>query len=84
MAFAYAFVAAAIAEPPGGGSLALGRARAYLGWQGVAGMLAVATFGIGRRWPRASAVRRLSIVPLAIALLHAIAIGAVLLWARGH
>lgn len=84
MAFVYAFVAAAMAEPPDGGSLALGRARAYLGWQGLAGLLAIAVLGVGRRWPKGSSVRRLSLVPLAIAIFHAVAIGGVLLWAKGR
>ncbi len=63
--FAYAFVAYATTSHQGAGTSKLG---AFLGWQGVAGMLAVAVFGVSRKWSRGSPVRRIGYVPLGLAL----------------
>lgn len=82
VAFVYAFAAFFGTAPTGDGfTRGLNRVVAYLGWQGVAGMLALAAFGVGRRWPRGAPVRRLSAVPLAIALVHVVAIAGIVLWA---
>lgn len=83
LCFGYAFVAAALAERPGGGSIWTGRARAYLGWQGLAGMAALAVFAVGRNWPKGDSVRRLSRLPIGLALVHVALIVGVILWARG-
>lgn len=69
LAFFYAFVAYTTASHEGPGFPdGLNKPAVFLGWQGVAGVLAVAVFGVSRRWPRGSAVRKLGAVPLAIAL----------------
>jgi len=83
LAFGYAFVAFATTEPGGGGFVrGINRITAYLGWQGIAGMVSIALFAVGRAWPKGAAVRRMSVVPLALAILHVVAILAVILWAR--
>ncbi len=46
--------------------------RIYAGWQAIAGVVAVAVFGLGRAWPQASAVRRMSAFPLGVAALQAL------------
>lgn len=82
--FAYAFVAYARAPYAGAGLPdGLNRPAVYLGWQGIAGMLALAVYGIGLGWPKGSTVRALAAVPLVMALLHLLAIGAMILWADG-
>ncbi len=71
-------------EPTGDGfARGLNRVMAFLGWQAIAAMLAPVVWGIGRAWPKGSAVRRLSRVPMGLAVLLGIALGAVVLWARG-
>ena len=83
LAFAYAFVAYMTTSPTDIGlTRGLNRVTAFLGWQGVAGILAVAVFAIGNAWPRASGIRRLSRIPLGLALFQTAAIIAVILWAR--
>ncbi len=37
---------------------------AFLGWQGIAGLFAVAVFGVSRQWPASTTIRRLGLVPL--------------------
>lgn len=82
--FVYAFVAYVRAPYEGPGFPdGLNKPAVYLGWQGMAGMLAVAVFGVGFGWPRGSAVRKLTALPLVVALLHLLAISGVLLWAGG-
>ena len=84
MVFAYAFIAYARAPYEGPGFPdGLNKPAVYLGWQGIAGMLALAVYGIGLRWPKGSAVRGLSVLPLVIAVVHLLAIGAVFFWAGG-
>lgn len=81
--FGYAFVAYSQAPYEGAGFPdGLNKPAVYLGWQGVAGMIAVAVFGLGLAWPRGSGVRRIASVPLILALLHLALIGAVMVWAR--
>ena len=83
IAFVYAFVAFATTTPTGDGFVrGANRVMSYLGWQGIAGVVAIATFAIGRDWPKGSAVRTMSAIPLVIALLHILAIFGVILWAR--
>ena len=83
LVFGYAFVAFWTTAPTGDGfGRGLNRVVTYLGWQGIAGMLAVAIWGVGRSWPKGAGARRLSAVPLALALLHAVAIAAIVAWAR--
>jgi len=43
------------------------RGVGFLGWQGVAGMVAFGCWGIGRSYPRSSGIRQVSAVPLAMA-----------------
>lgn len=84
MVFVYAFVAYDRAPYEGAGFPdGLNKPAVYLGWQGVAGMLAIAVFGIGLGWPKRTAVRGLTAVPLIVALLHLLAIGGVAFWAGG-
>jgi len=46
----------------------LSRASKFLGWQGVAGVVAVAVWGVGRGFPRVSGIRRITGIPIGIAL----------------
>ena len=80
--FAYAFVAYARAPYEGAGFAdGLNKPAVYLGWQGVAGMLALGVFGVGLGWPKGSGVRRLASVPLLLAVLHIVAVVGVTIWA---
>lgn len=45
----------------------LTRTGGFFGWQGVAGMLAFACWGIGWSFPKGSGIRRISAVPLGLA-----------------
>ena len=70
IAFAYAFYAYASTIPGGGGFVrGMNRITSYLGWQGIAGMIAIALFSVGREWPRRSAVRRMSGLPLLLSMI---------------
>lgn len=83
IAFGYAFFTFATTLPQGGGFLrGMNRVTGYLGWQGIAGMISIAVFAVGRRWPKGTAVRRMSIVPIAVAILHVAVITGVIVWAR--
>ncbi len=46
-----------------------GSALHFLGWQGIAGVLAVAVYGVSRLWPRGAAARQLGSLPLWLAFL---------------
>lgn len=81
MSFIYAFFAFT-AAPMDTVSDARTNPEAYLGWQGVAGIAAVAIYGVGLAWERGSATRRLSLVPLLLAFLQALAIFGIFLWAH--
>ena len=82
LAFAYAFVSFAITPPNDMGfTRGLNRIEAFLGWQGVAGVLAIAIFAIGRRWPVGTSIRKLSMVPLILLALLVSAIAVIILWA---
>lgn len=52
----------------------------FLGWQGIAGLFAIAIYGVSRLWPRGAAARQVSNLPLLLAFLLIAAIcGLVLL-----
>lgn len=83
LAFGYAFVAFLTTAPTGEGFVrGSNRVLAYLGWQGIAATLALGLWGAARGWPRGTSARRLSAVPLLLALLHVAAILGVIAWAR--
>lgn len=76
-AFAYGFVAHAMlpSDP------ATDSPNVFLGWQAVAGILAIAAFGVSRQWPKGAAVRGLGAFPLIVALLVALGALGVVFWA---
>ena len=82
MAFVYAFLAFASAPNTTEDAQAATKPQIYLGWQGVAGVVAFAVYGVGRAWEPGSATRRLSGVPILLAFLQAIAIIGIYLWGR--
>lgn len=55
---------------PEGSSFTRGmnRISGFLGWQGVAAMLAFACWGIGWSFPKGTGIRRVSMVPMGMAL----------------
>ena len=81
--FAYAFIAYAQAPYEGTGFPdGLNKPAVFLGWQGIAGILAFAVFGVSRVWPRGASVRTLGNIPLIIAaLLAALVVGSIF-WAE--
>lgn len=83
IAFGYAFFSFAATQPRGDGFVrGMNRVTSYLGWQGIAGMISVAIFSVGRGWTKGTTIRRMSLVPITVAFLHVAAIGGVILWAR--
>ena len=83
IAFGYSFVAFIMTEATGSGfTRGSNRVLQFLGWQGVAGVLSVAIFGVSRHWQRGSGVRVLGVAPLGLALCLVIAIFGVIAWAR--
>ncbi|MEP0090227.1 MAG: hypothetical protein ABJM02_07325 [Paracoccaceae bacterium] len=74
MAFSYAFVAYSNTHFEW-------KHGVYLGWQGIAGIAAVAIYGVGLAWEKGSAARRLSRLPVIMAILQILAIAAVFIWA---
>ncbi|MEM9969581.1 MAG: hypothetical protein AAF762_00570 [Pseudomonadota bacterium] len=83
LSFAYAFYFFATEPPTGDGfTRGLNRVSGYLGWQGIAGTFAIAIWGVGRRWQAGSGVRRLSWVPILLALAQVLAIVALIVWAN--
>lgn len=83
MAFGYSFVAFAITTPDDVGITGgLDRVNAFLGWQGIAGILGLCLFGVSRAWPKGSVVRRNSAMPLVLAILLVLGILGVIGWAR--
>jgi len=84
-AFGWSGVVAASARTTQDGfNSGLSRFELFLGWQAVAGLIGLATFAVGRGWPKGSGIRRVSAVPfwLALALLGAIVAWSG--WARFH
>lgn len=47
--------------------------QTFLGWQGIIICLAIAIFGISRKWPQSSPVRKMGILPLLVLLLALLA-----------
>ncbi len=68
------FVLATAPAPAGETVRGLNRASGFLGWQGVAGMIAFACWGIGWSFPKKSGIRRISAVPLGMALALVVAV----------
>ena len=82
MTFVYAFVSFRVTAPDDiGFTRGLNRIKAFLGWQGIAALLALCIFGVTRSWPQGSSVRRLGSVPLGLAGCLVAALGAVIAWA---
>lgn len=79
MSFLYAFFA--FASVSSDASVAT-RSEAYLGWQGVAGVMAVAIFGVGLAWERGSPTRKLSIAPLMLAFLQGLSVTGFFFWSN--
>ena len=81
--FAYAFVAYANAPYEGAGFPdGLNKPAVFLGWQGIAGVLAFAVFGVSRVWPRGASARTLGNLPLIIAALLAASVVGFIFWAE--
>lgn len=82
-ASAYSVVFLIDTDPAGDGfTRGLNRITGFLGWQGVAGMLAFAVWGVGLGFPKGSGIRRTSAVPLGIALALILLIIGIVIWAR--
>lgn len=82
-AFAYSFWVFQATAPVGDGfTRGLNRVTGFLGWQVLAGVLAVIAFALGRALPRGRVMRRMSVLPLAFAGLLAAAVALLILWAR--
>jgi hypothetical protein len=60
----------------------LDRISGFLGWQGVAGMLAFAVWGVGLGFPKGSPIRKTSAVPLGMALALILLIIGFVIWGR--
>ncbi|MEO0692488.1 MAG: hypothetical protein AAFY90_06405 [Pseudomonadota bacterium] len=83
LAYGYSFAVFALTEPTGDGFVrGMNRVRVFFGWQGVAGMLAIAIWGLGRQWPKGSPARRISLVPIGLALLLIAGISGLILWTQ--
>ncbi len=81
--FVYAFVAYANAPYEGAGfSDGFNKPAVFLGWQGIAGVLAFAVFGVSRVWPRGASARTLGNIPLIIAALLAASVVGFIFWAE--
>ena len=82
LAYVYSFVAfATTAAEDIGSTGGMNRITAFLGWQGIAGILAVCLFGVSRSWPKGSSVRRNASVPLVLAVFLILGILGVTFWA---
>ena len=82
MAYVYSFVVfATTAADDIGFTRGMNRISAFLGWQGVAGLLAFCLFGTSRSWPKGSSVRRNAAVPSMLAILLILGIFGVFIWA---
>jgi len=73
-----------LTEPATGDGFTRGmnRITGFLGWQGVAGTLAVGVWGVGRGFAKGSGARRISAVPLWLALALVLSIVALVVWLR--
>jgi len=85
-AWGYSFVFALSTVAQGDGfTRGLNRIAGFLGWQGVAGMFAFACWGVGRGFSIGSGIRRISAVPLGLALALVIVVLGVVFWSwLGH
>ncbi|MBT8408003.1 MAG: hypothetical protein KJN93_00070 [Alphaproteobacteria bacterium] len=54
------------------------RLELWMGWQGIAGILAFAIWGLGRQWPKGSSMRKITAAPLVLAGLMAFTIVVIL------
>ena len=82
-AFIMSFVAFSMTEPTGDGFVrGMNRVGRLLGWQGVAGVLAVLTWGVGRRLEPGSGARKLAAFPVLVAVVLVLALVGLLIWAR--
>lgn len=54
----------------------------FLGWQGIAGIIAVGIYGVSRLWPRGAAARQIGNVPLLLAIVLVAALSAVLVFGQ--
>ena len=83
LAFAWSGSAGLTTQPNGDGfARGLNRVGVFLGWQGVAGLIALAAFAVGRGWPKGSGIRRVSAVPFWFAIVLVAALLALVAWAR--
>ena len=83
LTFGYSFVAFWTTPAEGEGFVrGMNRPLVYLGWQGIAGMIAVALWGVGRGWPKGASTRQLTAVPLVLGLLQVAGIIGIIAWAR--
>ncbi len=83
MTFAGSFAAWWLTPTTGDGFVrGMNRVTTFLGWQGIAGMLALGIWGMGRGFPAASPARRLSRWPLGLAGLLVAGLAGLVLWAR--
>ncbi len=81
LTWATSFLAYWLSEPSGEGFLrGMNRVLNFLGWQGVAGMFALALWGVARNWPKGNATRRIASIPAALTLLLITAIVLLVLW----
>ena len=82
-AFGYSVVFFLTGEASGDGNAGgLDWASGFFGWQGVAGMFALACFGVGRSFSKSSGVRRISAIPLGMALTLFVAIIGFVGWSQ--
>ena len=82
-AWVYSVVFLMNTDPTGDGfTRGVNRITGFLGWQGVAGMLAFAVWGVGLGFPKGSGIRRTSAVPLGTALALILLIVGMVVWAR--
>ncbi len=61
------------------GALDLSQALHFLGWQGIAAVIAFAVNGVSKLWPRGSSARQLGGLPLLLALLLVAVLAALVL-----
>ncbi|MGJ8584294.1 MAG: hypothetical protein ACSHXD_09390 [Marinosulfonomonas sp.] len=82
-AWGYSFVFLATVDPTGDGfTRGLNRVSGFLGWQGVAGLFAFASWGIGRSFPKPSGIRNVSAIPLWLAVVLILVLIGMSVWGR--
>ena len=81
-AFGYSFFAYVTTAPDDMGfTRGLNRVKSFLGWQGMAGVLALAVFAVSLQWPESAGVRKVARVPLILTGVLVAGIAGVILWA---